>query len=374
MKDDWWICPIDCQGFSNAALFERSHRTVETRLWVSVAFATPTPSLQPSSGVHMKKNLKAFTLIELLVVIAIIALLIAILLPALGKARAAARQLKCSTQVRGIMQGNVIWAQSNGDKYPLPSDLDKANNTVAAQTDPAYKDNNKNIMSILIYNGYIPTEMCVTPAEANGNIKAYEGYQFNSPQSAAASDKSLALWDPAFRAIGGTGTGVDTSQGVSTNTAGGCSYAINIPFAGRKARWGNTFTATEVAVGNRGPVYEANGSGATLTWKLKADGTGTGSNSLLIHGSRTTWEGNLGFNDNHVDYVTKPDPEAVTFTFTGLPAGSRTQPDNVFVNERDDTRVVDTSLNWTNALIKMIPSGGISGNGSSGYTVTFYQD
>ena len=64
------------------------------------------------------KRIRGFTLIELLVVISIIGLLIGILLPALGTARNTARQMQGSTQVRGIQQGMVIFAQGNNGRYP----------------------------------------------------------------------------------------------------------------------------------------------------------------------------------------------------------------------------------------------------------------
>lgn len=109
--------------------------------------ACPATSGSASSGeISRRRRHDAFTLVELLVVIGIIAALIAILLPALNKAREAAKKTACLSNMRQIGLGMLMYANDNKGYLPSPSTV-------------GYQPWGPSWALVLIENKYVPGDM-----------------------------------------------------------------------------------------------------------------------------------------------------------------------------------------------------------------------
>src|SRR5437762_7031559 len=77
--------------------------------------------LQAMNEAHQRADAtthsRGFTLVELLVVIGIIALLISVLLPALNKARRAARTTACMSNIRQLCMAEIQYVQENRGRF-----------------------------------------------------------------------------------------------------------------------------------------------------------------------------------------------------------------------------------------------------------------
>ena len=323
---------------------------------------------------------KGFTLIELLVVIAIIALLIGILLPALGRARQNANQLKDATNLRGIMQSMETWASDNNGSYPNPDRMDIQNATEDADAAAGqFKFRTGAVLGLMIHSSSIVPEQCVSAAEV-GPIEVAFGYQFDRPQGARVPTQ--ALWDPTFAGsikdlqasdwLGSLNNGVQFDASIANN-----SFAHSVYFGARRTNWKSNLSSSTAIWANRGPEYEATAPSdpSQPKWKLKgapdpeggggAGGgnteTGADSACLFIHGPETSWAGNIAYGDGHASFEKTPAPDAGTYNardLAGATGSNNIFNDNIFLDEVDELDSgTNPALLRRNAMLRIQATG-----------------
>jgi prepilin-type processing-associated H-X9-DG protein/prepilin-type N-terminal cleavage/methylation domain-containing protein len=145
----------------------------------------------------MKTQRTAFTLVELLVVIGIIALLISILLPALGKARASAAELKCAANLKQI--GIAFQNYANQPGGWLPFDGEDGDSNTAPLTAP----DNQGWDSGALWINAVPRLLSQKPyGEQTGKAIVGVGWERTPPGAGAAS---VFICPVADNALGITG-------------------------------------------------------------------------------------------------------------------------------------------------------------------------
>lgn len=266
-----------------------------------------------------------FTLVELLVVMAIIALLLGLLLPALAKARATARQVKDATQLRQIHTAWLTWSRAFNGNFPTPGVINRVGTVPGKGNEDILQNSHANLYGACLAQNYFSAQLCLSPSEASGNVANCATYNFNAYN--VAQDK---YWDD---------NNVTRFKSDLTATSHTSYGTLLINGARKSKQWKESLDSKFAVVGNRG-VQDG----------LYTDPAYTKSKTLEIHGGRSSWEGNICFNDNHVSFEQNFTPEGTVKFGTNLDVD-----DNLFKEEPE----ANTADMWL-TVCKDVTGGGTS--------------
>ncbi len=274
---------------------------------------------------------RAFTLIELLTVMAIIALLVGLLLPALATARAKALSTKDQSQIKQIHQSFSVFSRDYDGIFPTPGLVNRLKDTQLSKETPgrgpeSLKANSSDSMySLCVMNNLFSPDLLYCPTEPSAYIAIKSDYFFDG-----FKPLDDFYWDfhPLTEALPpGAPSGyirfktqVDKTKHGAAELISNSSYA-HMPIVGQRKvkEWRDTVNSQWPILGNRGVR-----KGSELPEDYNKSVT------LEFHGGRKTWDGNIGFNDNHVELLKTFYPPGLNYV---NPQNNLTQPDNIFRND-----------------------------------------
>lgn len=134
-----------------------------------------------------------FTLVELLTVIAVIALLMSITMPALQAARVHAKKVQCSSNIRAVVDGLIMYAGKNDSKLPYAY---QAPNTTPPALNLPWEIGRSNLTPLVDDIGVSTRNICETPAQWQQRGKDIEAPKaFYCPANDWFNEDSQPYWD-----------------------------------------------------------------------------------------------------------------------------------------------------------------------------------
>jgi prepilin-type N-terminal cleavage/methylation domain-containing protein/prepilin-type processing-associated H-X9-DG protein len=217
----------------------------------------------------MTHQRRAFTLVELLVVIGVVALLLALLLPALGRARATGRQIACFANLRQMMVAANAYTVENQGRLPL-SYWSATGNTMAWDFSRRQRpDGSWEVVPGLLWAGDAPPQVQHCPEfDGKGNSPGdpFSGYNYNTsylgggqnePEPEPARLTQLA--DPAATAVFG-----------DAQYAGGANKFMRAPRHGGRDGNSSTRAAGTQGYRHRGTTGVAFADGHVAAWEARS--------------------------------------------------------------------------------------------------------